>query len=46
MLYTKDSNLQKRVGKKLNSYEREIERANVVKQILNINQQRAQKIAK
>lgn len=35
MLYTKDSNLQKRVGKKLNSYEREIERANVVKQILN-----------
>lgn len=35
MLYTKDANLQKRVGKKLNSYEREIERANVVKQILN-----------
>lgn len=35
MLYTKDANLQKRVGKKLNLYEREIERANVVKQILN-----------
>ena len=35
MLYTKDANLQKRVGKKLNSYEIEIERANVVKQILN-----------
>ena len=34
MLYTKSANLQNRVGKKLSLYETQIERANVVKQIL------------
>ena len=34
MLYTKNFNLQQRVDKKLTPYEREIERAKVVQQIL------------
>ena len=34
MLYTKPANLQKRVGKKLTTYEQEIERAKVVKEII------------
>ena len=35
ILYTKSANLQKRVGKKLSLYEAQIERANIVKQIIN-----------
>ena len=34
ILYTKSANLQKRVGKKLSLYEAQIERANIVKQII------------
>ena len=36
ILYTKNANLQKRIGKKLNEYEAEIERAKVIKQIINL----------
>lgn len=35
ILYTKPANLQKRVGKKLTNYEQEIERAKVIKEIIN-----------
>ena len=35
ILYTKPANLQKRVNKTLNLYEQEVERANVVREILN-----------
>ena len=34
MVYTKPANLQKRVGKELSSYEQSIERANIIRQIL------------
>ena len=34
-LYTKPGNLQKYLGKKLNAYERDIQRAKVIKQIIN-----------
>ena len=34
MIYTKPANLQKRIGKKLSSYEQSIERANIVRQII------------
>lgn len=34
MIYTKPANLQKRLGKELTAYEQEIERANVIKEII------------
>ena len=34
-LYTKPGNLQKYLGKKLDAYERDIQRAKVIKQIIN-----------
>lgn len=36
-LYTKPANLQKYLGKKLDNYERDIKRAEVIKQIINSN---------
>ena len=35
IIYTKPANLQKRIGKKLTKYEQEIERANIVRDIIN-----------
>ena len=34
ILYTKPGNLQKKVGKTLDSYERDIERAKLIRQII------------
>ena len=35
ILYTKPANLQKRIGKNLDSYERDVKRAEVIKEIIN-----------